>query len=315
MCIIIYNKNKKPIPTENLERAYKANPDGAGVAFVRKGRVYVGKSVKPEEIKKFISNYNTAGALFHFRIKTHGSIKKENCHPFTVLSKDAGDPIDLVMMHNGILSFTEEMRGKGDDRTDSEIFATDYLRPILLKNPDLLYTPAFISMLESLSGYSKLAFLDSKGRTLIINEKKGEERGGIWYSNKSAFKPEYITPLYTTYNKNFYGEEEFAYLANSLYKKFSIYAENMRKVCKNLGKNKVGYYRWDDKPDQDERLTRFPAHNSKECFFEWKTSKTYIKTQKSLYFFDYISDAWYECTRATPEAFYKTLKNKNIVKA
>lgn len=98
--------------------------------------------------EEYFKKYNLPNAVWHFRIATHGSVKENNCHHFVVLSKESGDSIDLVMFHNGILSFTDAMRnGKDDDRTDSEILASEYIAPLLRNDPNLLKERFFQSML------------------------------------------------------------------------------------------------------------------------------------------------------------------------
>lgn len=200
MCIIIANTSKNDIPKENLKRAAESNPDGLGVAFAEKGNVWICKTINKAEIIPTAEAYAKPGAVLHFRIKTHGSIKHANCHPFPVLLKSSGDSVDLVMFHNGILRFTDEKRGKNDDRTDSEIFAAQYLRPLLRTNPALLDEPHFQDILGQAVSGSKLVFLDSTGKITIINKDAGEEQGGAWYSNKSAFeKPKYTYGGYGVY--------------------------------------------------------------------------------------------------------------------
>lgn len=309
MCVIISNDTENKIPKENLDRARKANPDGCGVAFVREGRVYVGKATSTAGIDSLVKNYNLPGAIFHFRIKTHGSVKVENCHPFTIFSKDAGAPFDLVMFHNGILNFTEDLRnGKADDRTDSEIFASEYLRPVLQKDPEILYTPAFKSILENLAGASKLAFLDSTGRRLIINQKRGEEENKIWYSNTSALKPaEIVYTSFSYHGGSVWGGYDYS---AGYYSKFDKYASELLTKSKRQGGGacEVAYYRLDGRKDKDTRLLKRPQYNGTNGFFSYKSNKSYLKTKKGLYFFDWSRLAWFECSADSEEEFLKEIK-------
>lgn len=305
MCIIISNPTAEQIPADNLKRALKANPDGCGVAFVKDGRVYVGKSVKSAEINSLIDTYNIAGAVFHFRIKTHGTVKESNCHPFCIFSKDSGDPIDLVMFHNGILDFTDDLRLPNDDRTDSAIFALDYIRPLLAKDYKLLYTDFFKSLLEKVAGNSKLVFLDSNGGRLIINKEKGEEEAGIWYSNRSAFKSRFS---YST-------SGGYACYYSSNYELFLNYADEVSVTVKRFGSyTSVGYYTLDAQPDKDKAIKKSPLQgNFKNVEYDYKSGKHFLKTEKSLYFYCYLHNAWIDTGCKTPAEFVQALNNKSDI--
>lgn len=293
MCIIIDNNTAGKIPADNLARALKANPDGCGVAFVRDERVFIGKETKEKEIKQLIKIYNNAGAVFHFRIKTHGEIGKNNCHPFVILSKTAGDPFDLVMFHNGILSFTDELRGKDETRTDSELFATYYLRPILSKTPELIYDKFFQNWLSHTAKGSKLVFLTSKNEHIIINKDAGEVEGGIWYSNKSAFKQHFTTcgPYYNPYK----------YLIQQYY-------FDMVEKCPADNRGEVGLLRYSEGVDSDQRLSHRPAYIGRSAVeFNTYLMCYTLRTKRGLYFYYAAGSCWVEIVTGSIDKFLDLL--------
>lgn len=304
MCIIIDNNTAGKIPADNLERALKANPDGCGVAFVRSGRVYIGKSTKDKEIRQLVRTYNTPGAVFHFRIKTHGDIKKDNCHPFVVLSKGAGDPFDLVMFHNGILRFTDDLRDSKETRTDSEIFTAEYLRPVLTAKPDLIYDKYFQNWLSHTAKGSKLVFLTSKNEHIIINKDAGELDGGIWYSNSSAFEPKNI---YSTY-----------YTHSGFYSNYNAYKELLTEYCKDMeercpadNRGQVRLCRYTEGTDTDPRLNNRPIYTGKNpAKYNLYLNAPTIKTEKGLYFFNYDSDSWVEILFKSIDGFIDFLEEE-----
>lgn len=115
MCIIIH-KPKGIIlpPIEVLNRAARFNPDGFGL-MTSDGVIF-----KTLNAVEFIEKANeickkNVDAALHFRFATHGSIKKENCHPFTVGG--------VSMMHNGVLPIPSE-----NDKTDSQIFLETHVK-------------------------------------------------------------------------------------------------------------------------------------------------------------------------------------------
>lgn len=296
MCIIIDNTTGGTIPPEHLKNAAAANADGLGLAYVENGRVYVLKSTESADFPRLFEKYNRPGAVWHFRIATHGSEKKSNCHPFCVLSKDAGDPVDVVMFHNGILDITDEhRRGKADDRTDSEIFATEFLRPILRANWKLIYKRAFADMLSAVCGYSsKLVFLLSDGGHVRINEALGEEKDGVWYSNKSAFNEPARWPAYG-YDYDTADGYAGAYYTRRTYA-LEQYAYELMTYCPADNRGGGLYvYRFSDGADTDARLNAQPSYfGPGAAKYNAGLAAAVITTDKGQYFFDAGLMAWFE---------------------
>ena len=173
--------NKK-ISKSTLRRCYDANPDGAGFMYAEDKQLVVNKGYFT--FKEFYKEYKPHGdkqVLLHFRIKTHGPINKDNCHPFLVNS-------GLGFIHNGIIN------GYGSNiKSDTIEFNESILQKIVSKHGNnSLFDDPMVELIENVIGYSKLVFLDRHGNYTIMNEKKGNWNDGVWYSNMSWKKPEPI---------------------------------------------------------------------------------------------------------------------------
>ncbi len=174
--------NKK-INKATLRRCYDANPDGAGFMYAEDKQLHVKKGYFT--FKEFYKEYRPHGdkqVLIHFRIKTHGPINKDNCHPFLVNS-------GLGFIHNGIIT------GYGSNtKSDTIEFNESILQKIVSKHGNnSLFDDPMVELIENVIGYSKLVFLDRHGNYRIMNEKKGSWHDGVWYSNSSWKKPEPVT--------------------------------------------------------------------------------------------------------------------------
>lgn len=113
MCIIITKeRGAKPLPKDIFSRCWDGNPDGAGILWNDGHTTTLTKGImKKEDFMKKVAEVNKKENCFviHTRIKTHGSVRPENTHPF--VSKTLG------FAHNGVLN-VEAL----PDTTDSETF-------------------------------------------------------------------------------------------------------------------------------------------------------------------------------------------------
>ena len=146
MCLLLSRKGGSPELNEAwLKDFFTKNDDGFGFMYALDGKLHVDKSLG--KVGEFIDKWRqmeAAGYDFvcHLRMRTHGDISLENCHPYQVL--DGSHGIEMWMAHNGVLS-----NGNAADITKSDTwhFIKDYLRPLLDPavggNPDLIYTPQF----------------------------------------------------------------------------------------------------------------------------------------------------------------------------
>lgn len=188
MCIIITTQNGH-IPHEHLKNAILANPDGIGYIFKRQRdkRMIIRKFMNEEGFfdrwKKDEHDRNGRPVIFHARIGTSGITDRLNCHPFRV------GTLRLWAAHNG--TFPDYTPAIGERENDTRIFIKEMLGDLPANWPE---NPNIWLLLEKYIGTSKLAFMDSAGTILILNEHLGKKKKGRWYSNESYKMPTQRTP-------------------------------------------------------------------------------------------------------------------------
>ena len=144
MCVICVIKAGVPTPPSKIIRAmYCANPHGCGI--VTPSDHYKGMSI--DMLLRHLKKRDISEpCLMHFRLATHGSIKRANCHPF--LDEESG----TWFMHNGILNVDPI-----GDMTDSETAFREILAPEIqthgLDSDDVRY------VVQSIIGGSRFAFM------------------------------------------------------------------------------------------------------------------------------------------------------------
>ena len=191
MCLLCVMKPNETPTRAQLLIAADNNPHGFGYAIHCGDRILTGRGMNAEEvIDRFLrirSGMPDTWAMFHARITTHGNTDKSNCHPFRM----NGDP-STVIGHNGIIPIDVP---KGDHRSDTRIFADEWLPELLTE----LDNPEGFKELEDLVGYSKVAVFTHdprlKYQVYILNEEMGHWTGDIWWSN-DTYKPSLYTPKY-----------------------------------------------------------------------------------------------------------------------
>lgn len=175
MCIIIAkDKGVKPLDSAYFDRAWDANSHGGGVVWKEKNgavmfqKGFMDKKTFLDKLEKL--NKKDTAFIAHFRIKSVGDVKPENCHPFVL--------DHVTFAHNGTLSITP-FEGK----TDSETFGL-----AVLKDKTIDWIKDNQLLIEMALGHSKFAIMDNEtGEIVILNKEYGKERDGAWFSNESAF--------------------------------------------------------------------------------------------------------------------------------
>ena len=186
MCILSYLPAGIDVDSDALWNGGINNPDGHGwaIAEPRTGEMLIGKSLELadalESFEVARKAHPDAPALFHSRWATHGSITVPNCHPFYV-----GNSKRTVVGHNGILPSDAHPR-KGDDRSDTRLFADDILSTRFRR---LDKQRAFFALSQWAGSYNKLVILTTDPRyrrnAYLVNESAGnwDSYSGIWHSN------------------------------------------------------------------------------------------------------------------------------------
>lgn len=184
MCLAIVKPLGIQVPRASLVTGWQHNPDGAGYAFTKDGKVVIRNGFM--KLKDFINAYEVDEAvnqesnfLIHFRITSQGSSGPENTHPFPIANG--------ALIHNGTLTGTGSAYGAGP--SDTKKFADMF-------GKDLTFT--FVEDHKSQLGIavrgSKLAMLYDDNRYQIVNEADGNWNEGVWYSNYSWKNYKLLTP-------------------------------------------------------------------------------------------------------------------------
>jgi predicted glutamine amidotransferase len=196
MCLAIWKPAGKTVTKEHLTNGYNSNSDGAGIAYAHKGKLFIDKGFfKFDDFYAVYEKVQALPCLIHFRIKTHGNINANNCHPWRVNE-------NLALIHNGILSLKE-----ADGMSDTGVFAKYVLAPLLIGNQNVWKTSGMKWLIEEAIGTgNKIALMDNNGDFSIFNEKAGTWEAGCWFSN-SSFK--WGTKIYRGSSSNTSNSEYF----------------------------------------------------------------------------------------------------------
>ncbi len=178
MCIAILNTKGTTLKRKTLNNCWENNGDGAGILYIDNyNQLQTFKTLDSfdEFYENYISIKQTFGSrniLLHFRISTHGTINKENCHPFIV-----DDNVGFI--HNGMISNVPDSVQYSD---------TNMLNRTLLQKlkPGFDQDDDALDFLMSLIGNgNKLVFLNKDNDWSIVNESAGHWHLGCWFSNDS----------------------------------------------------------------------------------------------------------------------------------
>ena len=172
MCIIIHKPENIILSEETLENCYTRNPDGIGIVRAEAGKLHIFKTLDYDKFLQWYNRHMEENLIIHFRLATHGTVNKRNCHGFKVSD-------DLAFVHNGVL----DVPCIGD-KTDSESFGIKILKAL---PDDFLHSPGITALLEKYITGSKLAFMNAAGEVTILNRKAGIDDKGMWFSN-SGYK-------------------------------------------------------------------------------------------------------------------------------
>lgn len=195
MCIICIKQKGVKFPSMKAVRNMcENNNDGFAMCYyapeLERAQVY--KTLNERQFLKEYKRIKNAYApeecslFIHARIKTHGTMRIENCHGW--VSEECG----LAFAHNGILTGVANR----DDMTDSETFFRD------------IFTPAFVfggweageRAIKAIIGTSKFVFMDGVGNIKHFGHYL-DDGNGLLYSNTT-----YQPPLWKSYtSKRSYG--------------------------------------------------------------------------------------------------------------
>jgi len=192
MCLITYKEADAVLDLDVMKSAFESNNDGWGLMAHKSEGIETHKMANPrageekEAFDKFVAAYEPLKHLplgVHFRARTHGAIDLDNTHPYSILSREAGDATDLWLMHNGVLRKFGDTSYVG--RSDTGDFIDKMLAPLFRKYNGLWLEPIFHSMIEETvgSGNKMLIMGTHLEQPIFINKSSGKVEGKLWYSN------------------------------------------------------------------------------------------------------------------------------------
>lgn len=170
MCVILHRISGNPIPESELVAAHQANPDGCGLMYIDdNGAIVTEKGLwdVPTMLEKVRALGNREFCL-HFRIKTHGKVDENNCHPFSLGETTA-------MMHNGTLS----VKTPDYSFSDTWHFAK-YFREDIKIDADI-HDEENLKEVSDFHGLSNRMCFMSPG--VVSRTGNWSEHGGNWWSN------------------------------------------------------------------------------------------------------------------------------------
>lgn len=175
MCIAIYKPAGKKISWDSFKAAENYNDDGWGFAArTPDGNLVVRRGVDHYDgFRAAFEPFRKMQAIIHFRMRTHGTVKEGNCHPFMVSE-------GLAMIHNGVIPISCNVSSA---RSDTWHFNELVLREFYSHNKSFWRRPEYKFLIEQMSGGSKFCFLRRDGAMAIYNESSGHWHDGCWYSN------------------------------------------------------------------------------------------------------------------------------------
>jgi hypothetical protein len=183
MCLLIHHTADGDLSRNMIADIYQRNDDGFGATWVEGRKVKVIRTLGgPKDIGAIYEKHlRGKECVLHFRMRTHGAVDMANCHPYRVNDK-------LVMAHNGVLDIDASVV---PEMSDTWHLVEYHLKPLLDRDPFLIFQPEFQRMLGGFIGSSnRLAFMHQSGRVIVINRASGIDVRGMWCSNTYAWNPE-----------------------------------------------------------------------------------------------------------------------------
>lgn len=181
MCLIIIKPNNINFPKEEiLYKAFKANPDGAGLAYNTNNKVYITKGYMTynhfiEYYRKIISNISKDSALLiHFRKASRGKVNPELTHPFPITDnlevlKKTFIKTNYAVAHNGTIKEMDKFLKKNRGLSDTILFIQKYLS-LISENENWFTKECNLKLIEFLLGDGRIGIIDSNGCVKTIGQ-------------------------------------------------------------------------------------------------------------------------------------------------
>lgn len=200
MCIIVVKPAGQRFPAwKTLKRCFEENPDGSGIMWNdNEGKVHIKKGFMTyaefrkalKGVKQTITDDNAV--VMHFRIKTHGEVSKECCHPFPLAGKldmlrELECVSDFGIAHNGVITNMVT----NNKKSDTMDYIINVLYPMYKLAGENWTSDKYVrNVIERTLGYSRLAIIDGTGDCTMIGS--FIEDDGCFYSNSSYKEASYM---------------------------------------------------------------------------------------------------------------------------
>ena len=163
MCCIIYKPKGVQMPSlDTLSKIKKLNHNGYG--FVSTNHFHKGLDYRTF-LRHLSEVSDNEDCIIHFRLATHGSVCRANCHPFV--------KNDIYFAHNGVLNVYPV-----SDMTDSETAFKARIYPAISEYG--YGSQEVFCLINSFIGSSKFAMM-YKGKVELYGDYT--KLNGIYYSN------------------------------------------------------------------------------------------------------------------------------------
>lgn len=318
MCLIAYRRNdSEKFKEEYFYPAAERNSDGIGIMYTENGRVIhkkLGEEANLVDKRALWREFDKAHApsMLHVRIGTAGNKGDTfNAHPFKILDKDDGDPVDLYMMHNGMMSTADF----DDTKSDTWHFANAYIKPLVEKNPYLLCNAYIKALLSKFVGSSRVVFLYGCGTVVVIEDYSShtdEKAGGCWLSNRTLMGGQPYNPFVKEKSKSiretmseFYGSNY-----NDTYEKnlTNITDKTMNKKTQSEAEEeKAGYSKLPVKTTESEAIETDGDTDNPDIADEYELANTVDEQIEDLKEYDDVDIE--EMIQYNPTAAAKLLGN------
>ena len=197
MCLLIHrSKGAQALHDAWIRDFQQRNSDGFGAWWLAKDDkglplIRVLKTLDQKKVLKIIRKIEQLDveAGFHFRMRTHGAVNKENVHPYTVFKSE--HRYTTVLAHNGVLGdFTPTKRmskeaglNHEDGPSDTAIFIEMALKPLI----NGFSIEAFYN--EKSGAYALIEdYLGGSNKLLLTNANLGFQRLGSNWTEWGGFQ-------------------------------------------------------------------------------------------------------------------------------
>lgn len=195
MCIIVLDKVGGKITEEQIRNMYTRNSDGFGIVPLEGQRRphKIGNPSSADEIVDMWKVFAGKPYAMHLRLKTHGDIDVENCHPYALFEGE-----NEWLFHNGVMASVVPTVDK--KMSDTWHLAQFFINPMGPKIFEYLKQEHFRECFGKMIGTTNKLLFVSQDEVALVNEKSGTWRDSdLWLSNTFAVDTPHKTYDSTTY--------------------------------------------------------------------------------------------------------------------